>query len=149
MNRRVAAIAGVVAVAALITLFLVTRGSDNPDRVSVLDLEVTTRVGVGEAPQAVAMTEGKVFVANLAEASVSAVDVLSNEVVDDFQVGALPAAMVATRAGRLWVGFAEGEYIAQFDDAGGVIGNAVRVWNTPQGKAVAGDTLLVTALNAG
>jgi DNA-binding beta-propeller fold protein YncE len=149
MNRRIAAIAGVAAAAALITLFLVARDSDNPGRVNVLDLEVTTRVGVGEAPQAVATTAGKVYVANLAEASVSAVDVVSNEVVDDFQVGALPAAMVGTRPGRLWVGFAEGEYIAQFDDSGRVIGDALKVGNTPQGMAVAGDNLWVTALNAG
>jgi DNA-binding beta-propeller fold protein YncE len=149
MNRKVAAIAGAVTVAALFTLFLVTRDSNSPDRVNVLDLRVTTRVGVGEAPQAVTTTAGKVFVANLAEASVSAVDVRSNEVVDDFQVGALPAAMVATRTGRLWVGFAEGEFIAQFDDAGRVIGNALKVGNTPQGMAVAGDNLWVTALNAG
>lgn len=151
MNRRAVAIAGTAAAAAaaLITVVLVTRDSATPERVSVLDLEVTTRVEVGQAPQAVAAIENRVFVANLAQASVSIIDATSNEMVDDFQVGALPAAMVATPARRLWIGFAEGEYIAQFDDTGRVIGRALRVGNTPQGMAVAGDGLWVAALNGG
>ena len=149
MNRRIAAIAGAAVVAASITVVLIARDSDSPDRVRVLDLEVATRVDVGEAPQAVAVTDRRVFVANLAEATVSSVDLNSNEVEDDFQVGVLPASMVATPEGTLWIGFAEGEFIAQFDGTGRVIGRALKVGNTPQGLTVAGDDLWVTALNAG
>lgn len=150
MNRRTAAIVGIAAVAVLITVLLVTRGSDDPPRVSVLDLQVESRVGVGQGPQAVAATEDRVFVANIAQASVSVVDVDSNEVVDDFQVGALPAAMVVTPDERLWIGFAEGPFIAQFEGKGGrVVGQALRIGSTPQGLTIAGEGLWVTALNAG
>jgi DNA-binding beta-propeller fold protein YncE len=149
MNLRTAAIAVAAVVAALIVVVLIARDSVNPDRVSGLDLEVTTRVPVGQAPQAVAITDSRVFVANLAEATVSAVDVGSSEVTDDFQVGALPSSMVATPEGTLWIGFAEGEFIAQFDGRGRVIGRALKVGNTPQGMTVEGDDLWVTALNAG
>lgn len=150
MNRRTAAVVGVAAVAVLITVVLVARDSEGPPRVSVLDLEVESRVGVGQAPQAVAATDDRVFVANIAQASVSAIDVDSNEVVDDFQVGALPAAMVVTPDERLWIGFAEGPFIAQFDGNGGrVVGRALRIGSTPQGLAIAGDGLWVAALNAG
>jgi virginiamycin B lyase len=62
----------------------------------------TLQIGVGDAPSAVAIGTGAVWVANTGDGTLARIDPATNEVVETIEIGNAPAG-IAVADGFVWV----------------------------------------------
>ena len=91
----------------------------DPGRISIIDLvtyEILDTINVGFGAEALAIREGKLYVSNNFENTLSIMSLSTREITQTFSVGPSPAAMIIDKNDDLWV-VCSGGYNADFSFA--------------------------------
>ena len=147
------AVAGLVAVAAVIAIFAFTRGSGRGsiraaagDSVAFVDSpsgRIVADPGVGATPTRIAVGAGAIWVANTDSDTVSRIDPVTRAVVDTIPVGGGPAG-ITTGDGDVWVTNGLDGTVSRISAATDtVVGNPIASGNQPTGIIFAAGSVWV------
>ncbi|BDD03490.1 YncE family protein [Aureibacter tunicatorum] len=76
-------------------------------KISLNDFKVVKELKTGEGAEGIAVSDGKIFVANSYETSVSVFDVLTDQLIEKIEVKGKPQHFVKDREGGLWLSLSE------------------------------------------
>lgn len=122
--------------------------SDDTPGTTAAAPSVTATVAVGAGPEQVALTDDAVWVVNSEDATVSRIDLTTDEVVATIAVGTSPFGLAATE-GAVWVGNSEAGTVSRIDPATDDVVATITLRSFPGGIAADEDDVWVAGFDDG